>query len=147
MGKKTAEQIRYNMQRVKNKDSKIELCLRHELWHRGMRYRKNVTNVIGKPDIVFLRQKIAVFCDSEFWHGYDWVHRKEEIKSNRDFWIKKIEANMKRDTLVTEELEKTGWLVLRFWGQDILKNTTLCADRIEMAIKERTAGGKAIPND
>jgi DNA mismatch endonuclease (patch repair protein) len=72
MPKKTPEQISFNMQHVKNKDSKIENMLRKELWHRGLRYRKNVTNVFGKPDIVFKDVKVAVFCDSEFWHGYNW---------------------------------------------------------------------------
>jgi DNA mismatch endonuclease Vsr len=63
------------MQAVKNKDSKIEIILRHALYHKGYRYRKNYTKVYGKPDIVFTKEKIAVFCDSEFWHGYDWERR------------------------------------------------------------------------
>ena len=72
MGKKTPEQISYNMKQVKSKDSKIEQLLRKELWSRGIRYRKNVRKVFGNPDITFIGLKIAVFCDSEFWHGYDW---------------------------------------------------------------------------
>lgn len=72
MAKKTPEQISYNMSRVKNKDSAIEVALRKELWSRGLRYRKNVKTVFGKPDIVFVGKKVAVFCDSEFWHGYNW---------------------------------------------------------------------------
>lgn len=79
--KKTPEQIRYNMQQIKNRDSEIERLLRSELWERGLRYRKNVKTVYGKPDIAFLRKKIAVFCDSEFWHGYDWENRKHDFKS------------------------------------------------------------------
>ena len=76
MSKKTKEQISFNMKRVKNKDSDIELLLRKELWRRGLRYRKNVTGIIGKPDIVFKSRKVAVFCDSEFWHGYDGENRR-----------------------------------------------------------------------
>ena len=83
--KKTKEQIRRNMRSVKNKDSKIELTLRKELWHRGLRYRKNVTGITGKPDIAFKGKKIAVFCDSEFWHGHDWENRKNDFKSNQEF--------------------------------------------------------------
>lgn len=83
---KSKEQISYNMRQVKNKDSKIELLLRKELWSRGLRYRKNVKKVFGHPDIAFIGKKIAVFCDSEFWHGYDWENRKADIKSNQDFW-------------------------------------------------------------
>lgn len=106
---KTKEQISYNMSRVKNKNSKIEMLLRKELWNRGLRYQKNVKTIMGKPDIVFKEKKIAVFCDSEFWHGYDWDNRKNDIKSNRDFWIAKIERNMQRDVEVTEYLENSGW--------------------------------------
>ncbi|MBE6521200.1 MAG: very short patch repair endonuclease [Thermoplasmata archaeon] len=90
---KTPEQIHYNMSRIRNKDTKIEIQLRKELWSRGLRYRKNDKSVEGKPDIVFKGPKVAVFCDSEFWHGYDWEHWKYDIKTNRDFWINKIERN------------------------------------------------------
>lgn len=116
---KTKEQISYNMKRVKAKDSEIELLLRKELWNRGLRYQKNVKTIIGKPDIVFKGKKVAVFCDSEFWHGYDWENRKFDIKSRREFWIPKIERNMQRDIEVTETLSKNGWLVIRFWGKEI----------------------------
>ena len=108
MDRHTPEQRRKNMQAVKNKDSKIEVLLRKELWNRGLRYRKNFSKVFGKPDIVFIGKKVAVFCDSEFWHGYDWEHKKEEIKSRRDFWIPKIERNMQRDIEVTEKLTADG---------------------------------------
>lgn len=137
MAKKTKEQIRYNMQRVKNKDSQIELLLRKELWNRGLRYRKNVNRVYGKPDIAFMGKKIAVFVDSEFWHGFDWETKKNEIKSNREFWINKIERNMERDTEVNEYLLRAGWIVLRFWGNDIKKDVSACADQIEAVFKER----------
>ena len=135
MDRHTPEQRRKNMQAVKNKDSKIEVILRKELWNRGLRYRKNSSKVFGKPDIVFIGKKVAVFCDSEFWHGYDWEHKKEEIKSRRDFWIPKIERNMQRDIEVTEKLTTDGWTVLRFWGNDIKKNPGKCADVIEKAVK------------
>ena len=91
---KTKDQISYNMKQVKNKDSKIEILLRKELWKRGLRYRKNTNKVFGHPDIAFIGKKIAVFCDSEFWHGFNWEDKKKEIKSNKEFWIKKIERNM-----------------------------------------------------
>lgn len=133
--KKTAEQISYNMKQIKNKNSKIEITLRKELWKRGLRYRKNVTSIIGKPDIVFIKKKIAVFCDSEFWHGYDWEHRKNDFKSHQEFWIPKIERNIERDKEVTEALKLEGWTVLRFWGNEIKKETEKCADIIEKAVK------------
>lgn len=133
----TPEQRRKNMQHVRNKDSEIELLLRKELWRRGLRYRKNVKSITGCPDIVFNGLKIAVFCDSEFWHGFDWDNRKNDIKSNRDFWLKKIERNISRDQEVNEVLEADGWIVLRFWGKEIKKNVSDCADTIEKNVKER----------
>ena len=133
--KKTKEQISFNMKQVKNKDSKIEIALRKELWSRGLRYQKNVTNIFGKPDLVFKGKKVAVFCDSEFWHGYNWEERKKDFKSHQEFWIPKIERNMERDKEVTEELQKQGWTVLRFWGKEIKKNAGGCADIIEKAVR------------
>lgn len=137
MGIKTPEQIRKNMRAVKNKDSAIEVLLRRELWRRGLRYRKNVAGLTGKPDIVFMGKKIVVFCDGDFWHGYDWENRKQDIKSRKEFWIPKIERNMQRDIEVNEALERDGWLVLRFWGNEIKTNCSACADKIEMILRSR----------
>ena len=137
MDKRTPEQRRKNMQAVKNKDSKIEVLLRQELWSRGIRYRKNVNRIYGKPDIVFIGKKIAVFCDSEFWHGYNWEERKKDFRSHQEFWIPKIERNMERDAEVTAKLESEGWIVLRFWGNEIKKNTAQCADIIEKAVHSK----------
>lgn len=133
MSAELTEQRRKNMQAIKSKDSQIEIILRKELWQRGLRYRKNVNRIFGKPDIAFIGKKIAVFCDSEFWHGYDWEERKKDFKSHREFWIPKIERNMERDREVTERLESEGWTVLRFWGKQIECNVVACADEIERA--------------
>lgn len=137
MLKKPQEQIHYNMSRIHAKDTGIEVKLRRELWSRGIRYRKNVKNVPGKPDLAFIGKKVAVFCDSEFWHGYDWENGKNQLKTNREFWINKIERNMERDREVNEQLGNEGWTVLRFWGKEIEKETSRCADEIEKAVKER----------
>ena len=137
MDNHSPEQRRKNMQAVKNKDSEIELLLRKELWSRGLRYRKNATKILGKPDVVFIGKKIAVFCDSEFWHGYDWENKKNEIKTRREFWIPKIERNMQRDIEVTYGLEEQGWTVLRFWGKDIKHDVKSCADIIQSAWEEK----------
>lgn len=109
--------------------------LRNELWSRGIYYRKNVTRIFGKPDLAFVGKKVAVFCDSEFWHGYDWKHASKKIKTNRNYWIPKIERNMEHDKKVNAELEKQGWIVLRFWGKDIKENVSKCADKVEKALK------------
>ena len=134
---KTQEQISYNMRQVRNKDSAIELALRKELWSRGLHYRKNVKSVYGKPDIAFIGKKIAVFCDSEFWHGYNWEERKKDFKSHQEFWIPKIERNMERDVEVTVKLESEGWTVLRFWGKEIKYDVVACGDVIERVWRSR----------
>ena len=129
------EQITKNMKAVKNKGSKIEVMLMKELWSRGLRYQKNVNSIYGKPDIVFKGKKIAVFCDSEFWHGYNWKERKQDFKSHQEFWIPKIERNMERDKEVNVQLALEGWTVLRFWGNDIKKHLVECADKIEQVVR------------
>ena len=133
----TKEQISRNMRSNKSKDTKPEIMLRKELWRRGLRYRKNYKYLSGKPDIVFLGAKIAVFVDGRMWHGYDWEHQKNDFKSNRDYWIPKIEDNRDRDLEVTQELIELGWLVLRFWDFEVKQNVSTCADKIEMAYKNR----------
>ena len=143
MDNHTPEQRRKNMKAIKNSDSKIELILRKSLWSRGIRYRKNAKKIMGKPDIAFIGKKVAVFCDSEFWHGYDWENKQQEIKTRREFWIPKIERNMQRDKEVTEYLESTGWIVIRFWGHEIKNDPESCADIIQKALenKKREASG------
>ncbi|SKA87551.1 T/G mismatch-specific endonuclease [Caloramator quimbayensis] len=133
----TPEQRRKNMQAIKGKDTKIEIMLRQKLWEKGYRYRKNYKNLPGRPDIVFLRLKIAIFCDSEFWHGYNWEDKKKRLGTNREFWIKKIETNMERDKKVNEKLISDGWIVLRFWETEIKKNPDNCIKIIEEAIQQR----------
>ena len=113
----TKEQRTKNMKAIKGKDTKIEILLRKALWKKGYRYRKNYNKLIGKPDIVLLKYKIVIFCDSEFWHGKDWEVKKHNIKTNSEFWINKIEGNIKRDQVVNQKLQDEGWTVLRFWGE------------------------------
>ncbi len=137
MDRLTPAQRRKNMQHVRNKNSLIELKLRRALWHAGFRYRKNLRSVFGCPDIVFLRLKIAVFCDSEFWHGFDWENRKHDFKSRQDFWIPKIERNMARDREVNERLSAEGWTVIRFFGKQILRNVDECVRVIAETIAAR----------
>lgn len=130
---KTKEQIHFNMQQIKNKDSQIELILRKALWHKGFRYRKNVKSIYGHPDIAFIAKRIAIFCDSEFWHGYDWENRKNDFKVRQDFWIPKIERNIERDNEVNKKLQQDGWTVLRFWGNEIKNDLDRCILAVEQA--------------
>ena len=118
------------MSKIKGKNTKPEIKLRKTLWHAGIRYRKNVKKIPGTPDIVIRKYKLLIFIDGEFWHGYDWQNKREKIKSNRDFWIPKIERNMQRDRQNTDILKKQGWTVFRFWEQQIKKEFGACINKI-----------------
>ncbi|MEI8271523.1 MAG: very short patch repair endonuclease [Paludibacter sp.] len=131
MDKLSREQRTKNMQAVKATGSKIEIALAKSLFAKGYRYRKNDKTVFGKPDLTFKKLKIAIFVDSEFWHGKDWELHKADHKSNQEFWTTKIERNIQRDLEVNDELCKQGWTVLRFWGQEIEKNVLSCSLKIE----------------
>ncbi|BDR57498.1 very short patch repair endonuclease [Xylocopilactobacillus apis] len=87
----TREQRSFNMSQIRSTNTKPEIKLRKALWNRGVRYRKNLNTLPGKPDIAITKSKIAVFIDGEFWHGYKWNENKNNIHSNRDYWIPKIE--------------------------------------------------------
>lgn len=132
----TKEQRKKNMQNIKAKDTKIEIILRKALWKKGYRYRKNYNKLPGKPDIVLLKYKIAIFCDGEFFHGKDWELLKNKLKksNNGEFWIKKISRNRERDDEINKRLSFEGWTVLRFWGEDIKKHTDECVKAIEEII-------------
>lgn len=132
----TKEQRRKNMQNIRSKDTSIELVLRKALWSEGYRYRKNYKKLPGKPDIALTRYKIAVFCDSEFFHGKDWETLRTRLsRSDKgEYWIKKIERNMARDNEVEKELHYLGWKVIRFWGKDIKKNPEVCVRVIREAV-------------
>jgi DNA mismatch endonuclease Vsr len=137
MDRLTPEQRQKNMQSIRSSGSIIEKKLAKELWALGLRYRKNDSTVYGKPDLTFKRLRLAIFIDSEFWHGKNWSQRKKnEFKTNRDFWIKKIEGNIMRDIQVNRELKLIGWTVLRFWGNDVLKKNDKCIKKIINTINE-----------
>ena len=132
----TAEQRKKNIQHIKSKDTKIEVSLRKELWKRGYRYRKNYSGLPGKPDIVIAKYKIAIFCDSEFFHGKEWEVLKPRLEkaNNSDYWLKKISRNRERDEEINKQLLFQGWTVIRFWGKDILKNLDECIKVVEETI-------------
>ena len=139
----TPEQRRKNMQHIRSKDTSIEVILRKVLWHKGYRYRKNYKDLPGKPDIAITKYKIAIFCDSEFFHGKDWQEDLEKRVlrgTHSEFWYGKIKRNMERDQEVDRNLHGEGWTVLRFWGKDIKKHTDECVKAVEEAILESRIG-------
>lgn len=132
------EQRKRNMRNIRCKDTGIELKLRKALWTKGYRYRKNYKKLPGKPDIALTKYKIAIFCDSEFFHGKDWEILKPKLKNgnNSEYWINKISRNRERDDEINKKLLIEGWTVVRFWGKDIQKNTEECVRVIEETIMD-----------
>ncbi len=130
------EIISKNMRHIRSKDTSIEVKLRKELWNKGYRYRKNYKKLPGSPDIALTKYKIAIFCDSEFFHGKDWEVLKARLEkgSNPDYWIKKIERNRDRDMENDKKLLFLGWTVIHFWGMDIMRNTEECIRVIQETI-------------
>lgn len=124
------------MSHIRRKDTEIEITLRKALWKRGYRFRKNYKELPGSPDICLTKYKIAVFCDSEFFHGKDWSILKPKVEkgNNGEYWVKKIQENIDRDDETDKKLLFLGWTVIHFWGKDILKNTDECIKVIEEAI-------------
>ena len=120
-GKTTRERSKL-MSKVHSTGGKAEVEVRKQLYKQGIRYRKNYKKLPGSPDIAITKYKIAVFIDGEFWHGYNWKVKRTRIKRNRDYWIKKIERNINRDSAQNQELHNMGWTVLRFWYHDVTKN-------------------------
>ncbi len=132
----TPEQRHKNMQNIKSSNTKIEVKLRKALWEKGYRYRKNYKNLPGKPDIVLTKYRIAIFCDSEFWHGKDWEVLKPRLLKgeNPDYWVQKIERNIERDFENDKKLLFMDWTVIRFWGNEIMKRPEECIRVIEETI-------------
>ena len=118
--------------KIKSKNTVIEKTLASALFKKGLRYRRNDPTVYGKPDFTFRKQKVAVFCDSEFWHGKNYLNG-QKFKANKDFWEHKIKRNIERDREVDKRLKNEGWVVLRFWGKEIIKNTDNCVDMVSEA--------------
>jgi len=132
---RTSETTYKIMSAIKSKNTSPEITLRRVLWARGLRYQVNVKALPGKPDIVFTRARIVVFCDGDFWHGHNWAIRglpslAVELEKYSQFWRDKICGNIIRDKKNTDKLLSDGWIVIRFWESDIKANPQLCADTV-----------------
>ncbi|NPU99897.1 MAG: very short patch repair endonuclease [Brevinematales bacterium] len=139
---RTPEVTHKIMSAIKQKNTKPEILLRKALWRKGLRYRVNVTKLPGRPDVVFTKARITVFCDGDFWHGHNWAIRgipslEDELAGYSEFWRNKILGNIKRDKETTEKLIRDGWLVLRFWESDIIADADKCADSVVEKWRER----------
>jgi len=120
-------------------DTAHEKLLRGLLWRRGFRFRKNVAALAGKPDIVFTRARLVVFCDGDFWHGRRWheLSKKLEKRANAVYWCQKIRANMLRDRRTTRLLRRQHWRVIRLWEGDIREDPERAVRRVERALLGR----------
>lgn len=130
----TAGQRRRNMQNIRSKDTLPELKLEQELKNRRLHFARHVKSLPGKPDFVFRRKKVAVFVDSDFWHGHS--SRGVMPKSNRGYWKEKIRRNKKRDKVVTAELKNQGWVVVRIWEHNLNKHYRRTINKILKEIKK-----------
>lgn len=136
MKKKTEEQIHYNMSRIRAKDTSIEIRLRKALYHNGIRYRKNDRRLPGHPDIVIQKYKLVIFCDGDFFHGYDMSEIESHLKSNADYWKEKIERNRIRDVEINQKLVRQGYHVLHFWEHEIDQDLNKVLNEIYLTIEE-----------
>lgn len=130
--KLTKKQRSYCMSRIKSKNTKIEMLLRKILFAKGLRYRIHYKKLPGVPDIVFLKEKIVVFVDGDFWHGRNFVKRKHAYN---DYWKNKILRNIERAKEVNRDLNKLGYKVIRIWGNDLKKESEQYGKKIERLIK------------
>ena len=129
------------MAAIPTKGTKPEIALRKALWHENLRYRVNYKALPGKPDIVFTKYKVAIFCDGDFWHGHNWVLRgkkslEEELDGYSDYWKEKILRNVERDKENNQSLRALGWVVLRIWESDIKKNLPECVKTVKEVLFE-----------
>lgn len=135
----TPAQRKKNMRAIKSKNTMIEELLAKALRQKGFKYRRNNRGIFGKPDFTLRRLKIAIFCDSEYFHGKDWDVSKNRIKTNTVFWQNKIEANIERDKLVNKTLLEDGWKVIRFWGDDIKNKLDFCIENVIDVIETKNS--------
>lgn len=140
----TTKQRSNTMSKITSKNSKPEMRLRKALWKEGIRYRIHIKYVPGSPDIFIGKYRLAIFVDGSFWHGYQWEKRKQQIKSNRAFWLAKIERNIQRDQQNRQALENAGYTVMRFWEHEVKDNLSACVNQVKLYI-EAVRDMKRIP--
>jgi len=132
----TPEQRSYMMSRVRSTDTTPELIIRSLAHARGLRFRKHCGWLPGRPDLVFVRSRVVVFVDGDYWHGWRFPEWKEKLGS---YWKQKIENNRRRDVRNFRRLRNAGWLVIRLWEHDVERDPRRCIDRVEAAIHRNGA--------
>jgi len=130
----TPEQRSYMMSRVRSTDTKPELAVRRLVHARGLRFRKHCARLPGRPDLVFIAAKVAVFVDGDYWHGWRFPTWKDKLSS---YWKGKIERNRRRDLCNFRKLRRKGWRVIRVWEHEVERDAKRCIDLIEVAVRQR----------
>lgn len=123
----------------KKKDTQCELALRRALWRRGLRYRLHYEGLPGRPDVVFIRERLAVFCDGDFWHGRNLEQRLKKLAGghNAAYWVEKVQGNVQRDARNAAALVANGWRVLRLWETDIIRDPAAAADVVASVLEKK----------
>lgn len=135
----TPEQRSYMMSRVRSTDTTPELVVRKRAHARGLRFRKHCAWLSGRPDLVFVRSRVVVFVDGDYWHGWRFPAWKEKLAP---YWKQKIAKNRRRDQRNFQRLRKDGWLVIRIWEHEVERDAARCIGRIEAAVHRRAGNGK-----
>lgn len=129
------------MSAIPSEGTRPEIRLRKALWHENLRYRVNYKKLPGKPDIVFTKYKVAIFCDGDFWHGNNWFIRgkkslKQELNGYSEYWKNKILKNIERDDTDDKVLRAMGWTVIRIWESDIKNHIEECVKFVKETLFE-----------
>lgn len=131
------------MSRVRSTDTTPELVIRSFAHARGLRFRKHYGCLPGRPDLVFVRSRVAVFVDGDYWHGWRFPAWREKLAV---YWRQKIENNRRRDHRNFRRLRRQGWLVIRIWEHDVKRDADGCVDRIEAAIRRNGSAAHGASN-
>ena len=124
------------MSKIRGKNTKPEMRFRRALWAKGIKYRVDSRKLPGRPDVSIRKYKLAIFVDGEYWHGYNWEERRKKVKTNREFWIPKIERNIQRDREVNAQLQALGFKVFRFWESEVKKELETCINQVSDYIED-----------
>jgi len=127
----------YVMSKIRSKNTSLEKTLGRLLKKEGYSFKRNYKKLPGTPDFVFLKVRVALFCDSSFWHGRNFKEKSKRIKTNRAYWLDKIRSNIARDKLVSRKLRSMGWAVLRIWDDAIIKQPESVMRKIQKKVRER----------
>lgn len=140
---KDRAEIARNMSAIRSRNNRTELALRKTLHAMGFRYRIYSAQLPGRPDIIFRRERVAIFVDGDYWHSRTLQEKglkalkRTLVTPTREYWLAKFQRNVARDAQVNAELRSNGWTVLRYWESDLKRDVKPIAKRIARVLKKR----------